>query len=63
VKTIEVIVSPDGTAKVETHGFAGSDCQQASRFIERALGQRTEQIKKAEFYHQNASEEQQARQR
>ncbi len=40
MKTIELIVSPDGSSRVETKGFAGSDCQQASRFLEQALGQK-----------------------
>jgi hypothetical protein len=41
VKTIEITVSPDGEAKVETRGFTGSECREASRFVEQALGRRT----------------------
>jgi hypothetical protein len=37
-KLIEVIVSPRGSLKLETKGFAGSDCQAASQGLERALG-------------------------
>ncbi len=51
-KLIEVIVSPDGQTKVETKGFAGSDCRAASEFIERALGQRTGEELTAEFHAQ-----------
>ena len=40
-KVIEIIVSPKGETRVETKGFAGNECQQASEFIEQALGQRT----------------------
>lgn len=47
---IEVIVSPDGRTKVETKGFAGSSCREASRFIEQALGQRTGELLTAEFH-------------
>jgi hypothetical protein len=36
---IEVFVLPDGKTKVQTKGFAGSDCKQASRFLEAGLGQ------------------------
>ncbi len=36
---IEVIVSPQGQTRVETKGFSGSTCREASQFIERALGQ------------------------
>ena len=41
MKTIEITVSPKGDTKVETKGFSGTECRQASRFIEEALGQRT----------------------
>jgi hypothetical protein len=35
---IEIIVSPSGDAKVETKGFAGNSCKEASRYLEQALG-------------------------
>lgn len=38
MKTIEIIVSPAGEATVQTKGFAGSSCRDASRLIEQALG-------------------------
>jgi hypothetical protein len=38
VKTIEIIVSPKGETKLETKGFAGDSCRQASAFLELALG-------------------------
>jgi len=38
--TIEIIVSPQGETRLETRGFAGASCQDASRFIENALGQK-----------------------
>lgn len=37
-QTIEVIVSPQGDTSVQTKGFAGKSCLDASRFIEQALG-------------------------
>ena len=49
-KTIEVVVASNGQTRVETKGFTGSDCRLASEFIERALGQRTGETLKAEFY-------------
>ena len=49
-KTIEITVLPGGQTKVETKGFTGAECQQASRFIERALGQVGEEVLKSEFY-------------
>lgn len=55
MKQIEITVGPDGQSHVETKGFAGSECQQASRFLETALGNRTSEQLTSEFYHQQAS--------
>ena len=38
MKIIEIIVSKDGQTRVETKGFAGEECREASREIEVALG-------------------------
>ena len=56
-KTIEVIIAPNGQTRVETWGFTGSECRRASEFIERALGQQTSELLKAEFYQATSSEE------
>ena len=55
-KTIEIVVAPNGQTRVETKGFSGSECRQASEFIEQALGQRQHEQLKAEF-HQNQSQQ------
>lgn len=47
---IEIVVAPDGQTKVETKGFAGESCRQASEFIEKALGQRTGEQLTQDFY-------------
>jgi hypothetical protein len=49
-RSIEVIVSPTGETQVETKGFAGSGCRDASRFVEEALGQRVGEQLTAEFH-------------
>ena len=49
-KIIEITVSPTGQSTVQTKGFAGSTCQQASKFIEQALGCRTGEQLTSEFY-------------
>jgi hypothetical protein len=49
-RTIEVIVSPQGETRIETRGFAGSSCQEASRFLEQALGTRAAEQLTAEFF-------------
>jgi Protein of unknown function (DUF2997) len=50
LKTIEIIVSPNGETTVQTKGFAGSSCRDASRLIEQALGQRIDEQLTAEFH-------------
>ena len=50
MKTIEITVSPTGEAKVQTRGFAGGECRDASRFVEQALGTRTAEVLTAEFH-------------
>jgi hypothetical protein len=57
-KVIEVIVSPDGVTRVETRGFSGSVCRDASRFIESALGKSVSEHLTPEF-HQAANTQQQ----
>ena len=60
-KTIEIIIAPNGQSRVETRGIVGSACRDASRFIEHALGQQTDELLKPEF-HQAASNQQQIQQ-
>ena len=50
MKIIEVIVSPTGETSVQTKGFAGNACLQASKFIEDALGVAASDVKTSEFY-------------
>ena len=57
MKTIEIIISPAGETRLQTRGFAGAECLQASRFLEQALGTRTAEQLTSEF-HQSASEQQ-----
>ncbi len=59
MKVIEITISPKGEARVQTKGFAGADCQQASRFLEQALGQRTQEQLTAEFHQSTNSVQQQ----
>jgi hypothetical protein len=43
-------VSPSGETKIETKGFVGVECREASRFIEQSLGNRASEQLTAEFY-------------
>jgi hypothetical protein len=53
MKTIEITVSPKGATKIETKGFDGAGCRQASRFLEQALGRLTAEELTAEFHQGN----------
>ena len=53
MQSIEITISPAGKTTVETRGFNGATCRDASRFIELALGQRNSEQLTAEF-HQTA---------
>ena len=56
-KIIRVIVGPRGETKVETRGFAGSECREASRFLEQALGQSVNEQLTAEFFQEQPAEQ------
>ena len=49
-KTIEVSVSPAGEITIEAEGYTGSSCEEATRFLEEALGLPGKRTRKAEFY-------------
>lgn len=49
-KTIEITVGPKGETTVQTKGFIGGECRDASRFVEQALGQKTAETLTAEFH-------------
>jgi hypothetical protein len=58
-KSIEIIVDTKGQTRVETRGFSGGECREASRFLEQALGSRSGETLTAEFHQgQGASQEQ-----
>ena len=60
MKRIEIVVDTKGQSKVETKGFAGSSCVEASKFIEQALGQQTEMRTTPEFFHARVDHAQRA---
>ena len=55
MRIIEIVISPNGQTQVETKGFTGAECRDASKFIEQALGKQTSEQLTAEF-HQVASQ-------
>lgn len=63
MKKIEILITPDGKTSIQTLGFTGSSCRDASRFLEQALGQRLQENLTAEFHQtQTADEHHQQRQ-
>lgn len=59
--TIEIVIAPDGSSRVETKGYSGNGCREASRFIEQSLGQSLSEQLKPEF-HQSAEQSEHVRQ-
>ena len=55
-RIIEVTVSPKGETSVQTKGYAGADCLQASKFLEQALGVVANEVKTGEFFQSAQSE-------
>jgi len=50
MQTIEIIFSTDGRSRIETRGFTGSRCKDASRFLETALGKVSSENLTAEYH-------------
>jgi hypothetical protein len=60
-RVIEVTVSAKGETTIQTRGFSGGECLQASKFLEQALGISTADRKTPEFF-QGATTEQHVQQ-
>ena len=50
MKSLEVIITPKGETKIETRGFQGPSCREASRALIQALGIQTEERVTGEFW-------------
>ena len=48
--TIEVVIDPQGNVRLQTSGFSGSNCRQASAALESALGIVQAEQPTSEFY-------------
>jgi len=58
-RTIEVTVQPTGEIAIEAVSFKGADCEQATRYLEEALGVVGQKTKKPEFYQRSQAKNQQ----
>ena len=59
MKTIEIIVTPTGDISIDAVGFKGADCEQATCFLEQALGANPRRVRKPEYHQQVISRQQQ----
>ena len=50
MKTIELIIAPRGEMRLETKGFTGAACKEASRLLEMALGTKQSERLTPEFF-------------
>jgi hypothetical protein len=58
MRSIELIVQPDGSLKIDAVGFKGAYCEKATAFLEKALGQVKKMAKKPEYYRQAQNQQQ-----
>jgi len=49
-KELIIEIAPDGTLKIKTEGFKGSECEEELKPIEKALGTVTERVKTSDYY-------------
>ena len=57
MKIIEIVVSPTGQSVIQTKGFSGSTCRDATRELEKALGAIQSDQPTAEMYQSATSQE------
>ena len=57
-RTIEITVSPTGETTIQTKGYVGGECLQASKFLEQVLGVIATDHKTAEFYETTSQQQQ-----
>jgi hypothetical protein len=59
-RSIEILIAPDGSLTIDAIGFKGADCDQATKFLEVALGLPAGKQRKPE-YHQTTHRKNQQR--
>jgi len=58
-RSIEILIAPDGTLTIDVVGFKGADCDQATKFLEVALGLTAGKQRKPEFHQTTRRQHQQ----
>ena len=56
MKIIEIIIDTKGNTTIETKGYTGATCRDASKFLEEALGQRSRETLTSAFHEHSASQ-------
>lgn len=56
-KQMQIIINPVGETKLETTGFSGASCQDATRDFERRLGVTSDESLTSEYYTEASSEQ------
>jgi hypothetical protein len=59
-RTIEIIIGSTREIQIDAVGFKGPDCEQATRFLEEALGAVGKKIKKPEYHQRSTTRNQQS---
>lgn len=57
--TLEILLQPDGKITIDALGFRGPDCEQATQFLETALGLTREKRRKPEYHQSRRGQNQQ----
>ena len=50
MKTVTITIDEQGHSTIETHGFAGRECQKATEDLERSLGIKTNDAVTTEMF-------------
>ena len=58
-RTIEIIIAPTGQIQIDAVGFKGPDCEQATAFLELALGTVEVRARKPSYHQGNSTKAQQ----
>ena len=58
-RSIEILIAPTGEITIDAIGFKGADCDQATKFLETALGLTTEKQRKPEYHQTRQNKNQQ----
>jgi hypothetical protein len=58
-RCIEILIAPDGQLTIDAVGFKGADCDQATKFLEQALGLTAGKQRKPEYHQSTRRQHQQ----